>query len=108
MPDLRSKWSRSGDKGLWPFTAFLMELIFVDFFKNIPYNESDESLRSWNLHKEALRRNFDLQEGHMSVFISYRRKGGSRVARKIYRALSADYEVFMDEKSLKSGFFQRL
>ena len=41
----------------------------------------------------------------MSVFISYRRKGGSRVARKIYRALSADYEVFMDEKSLKSGFF---
>ena len=39
----------------------------------------------------------------MSVFISYRRKGGSRIASKIYRALSTEYQVFWDKKSLKSG-----
>ena len=39
----------------------------------------------------------------MSVFISYRRKGGTRIANKLYRYLSEEYQVFWDKKSLKSG-----
>lgn len=41
----------------------------------------------------------------MSVFISYRRMGSTRIARKLYRSLCEEYQVFWDQdkKSLKSG-----
>ena len=41
----------------------------------------------------------------MTVFISYRRDNGEPVAEKIYQALSKDYDVFLDQESLKSGYF---
>ena len=38
-----------------------------------------------------------------SVFISYRRKGGSYISGSIYRALKDEYDIFLDRESLKSG-----
>lgn len=43
----------------------------------------------------------------MSAFISYRRKGGAELARKLYEELRIEYEVFLDEESLNSGRFDK-
>ena len=41
----------------------------------------------------------------MSIFISYRRDGGKSVAEAIYQNLHNDYNIFLDTKSLKNGYF---
>lgn len=39
----------------------------------------------------------------MSVFISYRSEGGKHLAESIYKGLCAEYDVFLDTESLRSG-----
>ena len=41
----------------------------------------------------------------MSVFISYRRDGGKKVAESIYQALHDEYAIFLDTETLKNGCF---
>lgn len=41
----------------------------------------------------------------MSVFISYRRDGGSQVAQEIYQSLHDEYDIFLDTESLANGYF---
>lgn len=41
----------------------------------------------------------------MSVFISYRRAGGSEAAEKIYEILSEKYDTFLDKETLNRGYF---
>ena len=42
----------------------------------------------------------------MSIFISYRRDGGTEVANAIYTALCEDYNIFLDTESLRSGPYE--
>lgn len=41
----------------------------------------------------------------MSVFISYRRDNGKSVAEAVYQSLCNEYNIFLDTKSLKNGYF---
>ena len=41
----------------------------------------------------------------MSVFISYRRADGTKVANEIYNALQEKYDIFLDTESLTNGIF---
>lgn len=41
----------------------------------------------------------------MSIFVSYRREGGSQVAQEIYHNLCEEYDIFLDTESLESGYF---